>query len=136
LTGLNWLKTGSSGGSCEFCVWLSSYIHTYLRTHGAEPFLRSRQLYSPSRTSQHFMASRHGPRTENTAAIVAWRRPHRKHVSRVRLRVHWSVTSTGCNADGIENTASSIVACWTMITELLPGNALNKSVTILCILSI
>jgi hypothetical protein len=31
----------------------------------------------------------------------------------------------------IENIASSIVACWTMFTELLPGNALIKSVTIL-----
>jgi hypothetical protein len=29
-----------------------------------------------------------------------------------------------------ENTASSIVACWTLFTELLPGNTLIKSVTI------
>jgi hypothetical protein len=29
-----------------------------------------------------------------------------------------------------ENTASSIVACWTVFTQLLPGNALMKSVTI------
>jgi hypothetical protein len=29
------------------------------------------------------------------------------------------------------NTASSIVACWYVFTELLPGNALIKSVTIL-----
>jgi hypothetical protein len=29
-----------------------------------------------------------------------------------------------------ENTASSIVACWTVFTELLPGNELIKSVTI------
>jgi hypothetical protein len=35
--------------------------------------------------------------------------PHRKHVSRVRLRVHSSVTSAGSDADDIENTASSIV---------------------------
>jgi hypothetical protein len=28
---------------------------TYLITYGAEPFLRSRQFCSPSRTSQHFM---------------------------------------------------------------------------------
>jgi hypothetical protein len=32
-------------------------------------------------------------------------------------------------ADEIENTASSIVACWTLFTELLPGNALIKSAT-------
>jgi hypothetical protein len=30
--------------------------------------------------------------------------------------------------DDIENTASSIVACWTVFPELLPGNALIKSV--------
>jgi hypothetical protein len=30
----------------------------------------------------------------------------------------------------IENTAPSTVACWTVFTELLPGNALMKSVTI------
>jgi hypothetical protein len=30
----------------------------------------------------------------------------------------------------MENTASSIVVCWTVFTELLPGNALIKSVTI------
>jgi hypothetical protein len=53
------------------------------------------------------------------------------HVSRVRLRVDWSVSSTGRCADDIENTASSIVACWAMFIELLPGNALIKSVTIL-----
>jgi hypothetical protein len=29
-----------------------------------------------------------------------------------------------------ENTAPSIVACWTVFTELLTGNALIKSVTI------
>jgi hypothetical protein len=29
-----------------------------------------------------------------------------------------------------ENTASSVVACWTVFTELLPGNALFKTVTI------
>jgi hypothetical protein len=29
--------------------------HTYLLTYGAEPFLRSHQFCSPSKTSQHFM---------------------------------------------------------------------------------
>jgi hypothetical protein len=33
-------------------------------------------------------------------------------------------------ADDIENTASSIVAGWTVFTEVLPANALIKSVTI------
>jgi hypothetical protein len=66
----------------------------------------------------------------HSPSFVAWRRPHRKHVSHVRLQVDWSVSSTGCGADDIENTASSIVACWTVFTELLPGNSLTKSVTI------
>jgi hypothetical protein len=38
--------------------------------------------------------------------------------------------SAGRGAEGIENTASSIVASWTVFTELLPDNALIKSVTI------
>jgi hypothetical protein len=42
--------------------------------------------------------------------ISFWHGPHRKHVSRVTLRIHWSVTSAGRGADDIESTASSIVA--------------------------
>jgi hypothetical protein len=56
---------------------------------------------------------------------------HRKHVSHVRLRVHWSVTSSGRGADVIESTASSTVAYWTVFTEPLPRNASIKSVTIM-----
>jgi hypothetical protein len=37
---------------------------------------------------------------------------------------HWN------GSDEIENTASSIVACWTVFTEPLPGNTLIKSVTL------
>jgi hypothetical protein len=51
-------------------------------------------------------------------------------VLHIRLRVHWPVTSTGRGPDDIENTASSVVACWTVFTELLAGNTLIKSVTI------
>jgi hypothetical protein len=36
-------------------------------------------------------------------------------------------------ADDIENTASSIGACWSVFTELLPGNALIKSATVLSV---
>jgi hypothetical protein len=47
-----WLSAGSKKSH--------SFIHsllglTYSLTHGAEPFLRSCQLYSHARTSQHFM---------------------------------------------------------------------------------
>jgi hypothetical protein len=62
--------------------------------------------------------------------IILRQGPHRKHVSRVRLRVHWSVTSTGRGAGVIENKALSIFACWTVFTEPCPGNALIKLVTI------
>jgi hypothetical protein len=31
----------------------------------------------------------------------------------------------------MEKTASTTVACWTVFRELLPGNVLNKSVTLL-----
>jgi galactitol-specific phosphotransferase system IIC component len=33
-------------------------------------------------------------------------------------------------ADDVENTASIIVPCWTVLAELLPGNALIKFITI------
>jgi hypothetical protein len=33
-------------------------------------------------------------------------------------------------AENIEKIASCIVACWFVFTELLPGNALIKSVTV------
>jgi hypothetical protein len=45
-----------------------------------------------------------------------------------RTRLHNAVVPLLLGADDIENTASSIVACWTVFTELLPGNALIKSV--------
>jgi hypothetical protein len=56
--------------------------------------------------------------------------PHGKHILCVRLRVRWSVSSTGSGLEDVENTASSTVVCWTVFTEPLPGNALIKSVTV------
>jgi hypothetical protein len=50
--------------------------------------------------------------------------------TRVRSWLHNPVVPQLLGADDIENMSSSIVACWTMFTELLPGNALKKSVTI------
>jgi hypothetical protein len=47
---------------------------------------------------------------------------HRKHTSRDHNQQLRDVTAD------TENTASSVVACWTVFTELLPGNALIKSV--------
>jgi hypothetical protein len=51
---------------------------------------------------------------------------HRKHMSRDHYLMLCDFTAD------TENTASStsIVACWTMLTELLPSNALIKSVTV------
>jgi hypothetical protein len=48
----------------------------------------------------------------------------------LRNGLHNPVVPPLLGADDIENTASSIVACWTVFTELLPGNALIKFVTI------
>jgi hypothetical protein len=47
-----------------------------------------------------------------------------KHMSRDHHQPLRDVTAD------TENTAFSIVACWTVFTELLPGNALIKCVTI------
>jgi hypothetical protein len=49
----------------------------------------------------------------------------------LRNGLHNPVVPPLIGAADIENTASSIVACWTVFTELLPGNELIKSVTIL-----
>jgi hypothetical protein len=49
----------------------------------------------------------------------------------LRNGLHNPVVPLLLGADNIENTASSNVACWTVFTELLPGNALFKSVTII-----
>jgi hypothetical protein len=48
----------------------------------------------------------------------------------LRNGLHNTVVPPLLGEDDIENTASSIVACWTVFTELLPGNALIKSVGI------
>jgi hypothetical protein len=49
----------------------------------------------------------------------------------LRNGLHNPVVPPLLGADYIENTAASIVACWTVFTELLPGNTLIKSVTLL-----
>jgi hypothetical protein len=48
----------------------------------------------------------------------------------LRNGLHNPVVPPLLGADDKENTASSIVVCWTMFTELLPDNALIKSVTV------
>jgi hypothetical protein len=48
----------------------------------------------------------------------------------LRNGLHNPVVSPLFSADEIENAASSIVVCWAMFTELLPGIALIKSVTV------
>jgi hypothetical protein len=68
---------------------------------------------------------------KRSLSIVAWHRPQGKHVLHARLRVDLSVSSNGCGSGDMENTTSSVVACWTVFTELLPGNVLNKSLTVL-----
>jgi hypothetical protein len=48
----------------------------------------------------------------------------------LRNTLHKPIVSLLLGADDIESTASYIVECWTVFTELLPGNALIKSVTV------
>jgi hypothetical protein len=48
-----------------------------------------------------------------------------------RNGLHKPVVPLLNGAGDIENTASSIVACWTVFTEVLPGNALIKPVIII-----
>jgi hypothetical protein len=50
----------------------------------------------------------------------------------LRNGLHNPIVPPLLGADDIELTASSIVACWTVLTELLPGNALIKSVIVVC----
>jgi hypothetical protein len=50
----------------------------------------------------------------------------RKHISRDR----YPASLLAPRSDLQKNTASSTAAYWTVFTELLPGNALIKSVTI------
>jgi hypothetical protein len=45
----------------------------------------------------------------------------------LRTGLHNPVVPPLFCSDDIENTASSIVACWTVFTELFPGNAFIKS---------
>jgi hypothetical protein len=85
---------------------------------GIRPRLHTSEVNSHSRILLALTTHR-----RHTPSIVAWRRSQRNRVSHVSLRV-WFVISTRRGADDTENTASSIVACWTMFTELLPDNAL------------
>jgi hypothetical protein len=85
---------------------------------------------SELKSSQFPFLSARTTHRKHSPSIFAWCRPHRRHVSRVKLRVHWFVTNAGNGADDIENTASFIAACWTVFPELLPSNTLIKFVTI------
>jgi hypothetical protein len=44
--------------------------------------------------------------------------------------LHNPVVPPLLGVDDIEIRASSVIACWAVFTELLPGNALIKSVTL------
>jgi hypothetical protein len=63
--------------------------------------------------------------------IILQHGPYRKHMSHVRLRVHCSISSIGGGTVNIENSASSIVECWTVYMEPLLCNVLTKSITLL-----
>jgi hypothetical protein len=74
----------------------------------------------------------HGPHGKHRF-YCWWRHRLRGSVfteSLLRNGLHNLVVPPLLGADDIENTTSPIVTCWTVFTELLPGNALIKSVTI------
>jgi hypothetical protein len=96
----------------------STNLHNSLRTCSILVFILSTQ---PSWTALSVILE---------PLIILRHGLHRKHVSHVRLRIRLFLNSTGRGADDVENTDSSIVACWIMFTEPLPGNSLIKSVTI------
>jgi hypothetical protein len=66
---------------------------------------------------------------ENTSSVVVdvtaftARSDTGKCVPSLRNGLSNPVAPPVLGADYIENTASSIVECWTVFTELLPGNA-------------
>jgi hypothetical protein len=55
---------------------------------------------------------------------AAWTQTYSKPISRDHYLLLCDVTAD------MEITASSIIACWVVFTELLPGNMLIKSITI------
>jgi hypothetical protein len=65
-----------------------------------------------------------------TSSLAHAARTYSKHMSRDCYLLLCDV------AADTDNTASSIVACRTVFTEMLPGNALIKSVTIFYHLSV
>jgi hypothetical protein len=97
-------------------------------TAGPLELRNSTEVIFHSRVFLYPLSTDHAQKTQPLYRCMA--ETTQKHVSRVRLRVHWYVSSAGRGADDVENTASSIVACWTLFTGLMSGNALIKSVTI------
>jgi hypothetical protein len=77
-----------------------------------------------------YILSAHTTQQKKTAPLLLCGADHTEDTYHVSdCQVHWTITSIGSGADDVENTVSSIVACWTVFTELLLGNALIKSVT-------
>jgi hypothetical protein len=69
---------------------------------------------------------------ENTVSIVDDVTAYARVFTELLLRngLHNPVFPWLLGADYIENTASSLVACWTAFTKIFPGKAVFKSVTI------
>jgi hypothetical protein len=75
----------------------------------------------------------HGP-TVNTYLVIAIQPAYRR-IGRIYRHTSRGLYPLLCDVTAdTENTASCIVACWTVFTELLPGNALIKFVAIHLIL--
>jgi hypothetical protein len=109
---------------CETSLFVASY-DSQGHGGGIRPRLHTGSSQFPFPYS--LTSSRHGPRTENIAPLLLHSADHTKNMCHVSDCEFIGPLPARRGADDIETTASSIVACWKVFTELLPGNALIKS---------
>jgi hypothetical protein len=116
-------NTGTIKVSLNHTFLISLYYntHTVFKSHvksSHADFLYSSVLLAPIRFELSAQGSRY--------IAAEWTWTYSKHFT-------WSLSSQsiGASVGTAENTASSVVACWTVFTELLPGNMLIKSVALL-----
>jgi hypothetical protein len=105
------------------------YYTAHVTSHTAVPLeLRnSNEVNSHPRILPYPLGTDHAQKTQPLYCMAQTRQKAR-HMSDCKFIGLF--TGTGCCADDTESAASSIVACWTVFTDLLPGNVLIKFITI------
>jgi hypothetical protein len=144
-----WREDGSVVCSFYWSEYLGTRDHILLSQIWDFPFRRllrlvgSRWKYSTPASTRVTLSvilgislyGRGTDHTENTSSglyLLLWRHCICGNVFTeplLRNGLHNAVVPSLLGADDTENTASPIGACWTVFTELLPSNALIKSVT-------